>query len=135
MGSNGQPKDALQGTTMNLLNTEDVASVILFDLRASESELEYLAIALNRVLKLQDDRLHALFTDNDPAIPSHETREFIEDMYQYLVRTLREHSYPEYLPTALKAKDDESEDNYANIERTSISTVAVGSNQYSAALS
>ena len=105
--------------TMNLLNTEDVASVILFDLRASEGELQYLAIALNRVLRLQDEELDALFTDNDPAIPPSETREFIEDMYQYLVRMLREHGYPEYLPTALKAKSAEAEFNYTSVESPS----------------
>ncbi|MGB0389403.1 MAG: hypothetical protein ACPGWR_31655 [Ardenticatenaceae bacterium] len=119
---------------MNLLNSEDVASVILFDLRASEGELQYISTALNRVLQLQDERLHALFTDNDPGIPPSETREFIEDMYQYLVRMLREHSYPEYLPTALKVKSEEAEFNYASIERASKSPAAVGGNQYSPAL-
>ena len=104
---------------MNLLNTEDVASVILFDLRASQGELQYMAIALNRVLELQDEELGCLFTDNDPAIPASETREFIEDMYQYLVRMLREHGYPEYLPTALKAKSTEAELNYTSLENAS----------------
>ena len=106
---------------MNLINTEDVASVILFDLRASEGELQYLAIALNQVLtKLPDEELHAVFTNHDSEIAPDETREFIEDMHQYLVGMLREHSYPEYLVPALKSKNNGVSDfNLSDIQRPS----------------
>lgn len=106
---------------MNLINTEDVASMILFDLRASEGELQYLAIALNQVLtKLPDKELHALFTNHDPDIAPDETREFIEDMHQYLVSMLGEHSYPEYLVPALKSQNNEASDfNFSDIKRPS----------------
>lgn len=104
---------------MNLLNTEDVASVILFDLRASEGELQYLAIALNQVLtKFQDEELHTLFSNHDPEIAPDETREFIEDMHQYLVSMLREHSYPEYLAPHLKGKNEAQEFNHTSVERS-----------------
>lgn len=105
---------------MNLLNTEDVASVILFDLRASEGELQYLAIALNQMLtKFQDEELHALFSNHDPEIAPDETREFIEDMHQYLVSMLREHSYSEYLVPVPASKNEAQDFNLKSIGTSS----------------
>lgn len=102
---------------MNLINTQDVASVILFDLRASEGELQYFAIALDHILgKLEDEELHALFADNDPTYAAAETREFLADMFQYLKGILREHCYSDYLMTRLKDTRSDHEFNYPNTQ-------------------
>ncbi len=103
---------------MNLLQTEEVASVTLFDLRASEGEVQYLALALEHLLgNLDDAELHALFTENEPEIAPRETREFAEDTLQELIGMLRDHSHPEYLPARLKERLLVYEPNNTNGDR------------------
>lgn len=93
---------------MELLKTEDVATVILFDLRISEGELQQFAIALDFLLKnLDDAELHALMTD-----PKHrqvtgalETREFVEETVRELVAMIRKYCRPNLLPARFREQD------------------------------
>ena len=86
---------------MELLKTEDVATVILFDLRLSEGEIQYLATAVNFVLKnLNDEQLHVAFNEEERRAletPS-ETRKFLESTFHELIELLQDHCRTEFLP-------------------------------------
>ena len=96
---------------MDLLRAEDVATVVLFDLRLSEGELEYLAIAAKYLLdNLTDQQLHAVLNDDpskrkgNPAV----TREFLEGRYDEIVALLQEYCRPQFLPKRFRADVESS---------------------------
>ena len=73
---------------MNLLKTEDVSSVILFDLCISEGELQFLADSLGYLLKTLDiNSLHKVFTDESERTLETplETKDFAEEMFKELM--------------------------------------------------
>jgi len=86
---------------MDLLHTEDVASVVLFDLRLSEGELQTFADALNYVLETLDvTQIHAVFTDDkshDLETPE-DTREFVQDRFYELMGLIKKYCRAEFLP-------------------------------------
>jgi len=91
---------------MELLRSEDVASVILFDLRLSEGEIQTFATALAYLLEnLDNEQLHAVFNEGegDLETPS-ETRQFLEMTLQQLVDLIQEHCHVEYLPLRFRAQ-------------------------------
>ena len=91
---------------MDLLRTEDVASVILFDLRLSEGEIQTFATALAYLLEtLDDEQLHAVFNEGEEGLetPS-ETRQFLEMTLEELVTLLQAHCHAEYLPPRFRAQ-------------------------------
>lgn len=92
---------------MELRETEDAASVILFDIRLSEGELETFATALAYMLDTLDDtHLHAVFNQDGETqweTPS-ETREFLEATLQEAMNLIQEHCYTEYLPPRLRKR-------------------------------
>ncbi len=92
---------------MELLKTKDAATVILFDLRLSEGELQYFAIALDYLLKnLDDKQLHALFTEPQyqQQIDPSETRGFAEETVRELVTMIRKHCEPRLLPSRFRGQ-------------------------------
>lgn len=83
---------------MDLLQTEEVASTVLFHLRLSDSELQYLAIALEYVLMhLDEKQLHQEFDEGDEQVQPSDTREFLEDRWQELVCLIQEYGDPALL--------------------------------------
>ena len=86
---------------MDLLRTEDVVSVTLFDIRLSESELEYLATcAWHALSTMNDEQLHHVINDPERAelATPVETREFLESTYRELMNLIKENCRPEFLP-------------------------------------
>lgn len=92
---------------MELLRTEDVASVILFDLRLSEGEIQTLATALAYLFETLDDaHLHAVFNEGgerDLETPF-ETRQFLEMILQELTDLIQTHCHAEYLPPRFRVR-------------------------------
>lgn len=88
---------------MDLLHTEDEGSVIVFDLRLSEAELQYLAIAVEYILKTLDDtQLNAEFVDDgQPETPT-EAREFLTETWHELVALLQTYCHPDFLPARFR---------------------------------
>ncbi|MFQ5855482.1 MAG: hypothetical protein ACE5LU_07575 [Anaerolineae bacterium] len=92
---------------MELLRSEDVASVILFDIRLSEGEIEAFATAVAYMLDTLDDaHLHAVFNhDGEPDLETPlETRQFLETTLQELMNLIQEHCYVEYLPRRFRER-------------------------------
>lgn len=86
---------------MELLKTVDAASVMLFDTRLSEGEIQTFATALAYMLDTLDNaHLHAVFNEDvEPELETPaETRQFLETTLQELVSLLQEHCSDEYLP-------------------------------------
>ena len=85
---------------MDLLSTEEVVGVVLFDLRVSEAELECFADALSFILKnLNDEELNRVFSDEKTrsyATPQ-ETRSFAEDRYKELMSLIKMYCRDEFL--------------------------------------
>lgn len=94
---------------MDLLNVEDVVTVTLFDLRLSESELQYMAMALEYALKLDDNSIQEVFGEDKYRLIIHpaETRAFAEETYKELMRLIKAHCRPELLPEEFRNWDDE----------------------------
>lgn len=89
---------------MEVLSTQDAASVILFDLQLSESELQYITIALEYMLqKLNAEELREVFDEGDTNIDPIKTREFLEGMLESSKLAVRTYCRPEYLPARFKA--------------------------------
>ncbi len=90
---------------MDLLKTEDVATVTLFSIRLSESELQIIADSLNYILiTLNDEDLQNVFTDEHdrtfetPLI----TRRFVQDRYEELMELIKNYGNEKYLPVRFK---------------------------------
>jgi hypothetical protein len=86
---------------MELLHSQDVASVVLFDLRLSEGEVQTVADALKYVLETLDvAQIQTVFTDEksrDLERPE-DTREFVQDMFVELMDLIRMHCRLDLLP-------------------------------------
>lgn len=92
---------------MEVIDTEDASSVILFDLRMSESELEYIATALEYVLKhLSQEDLHRLFDEGSAAVEVSDAQEFLEIMLEHATTAIRQYCIPKYLPKRFRTSDD-----------------------------
>jgi hypothetical protein len=77
---------------MDLLQTEEVATVVLFDLRLSEGDLQYFALAVEYALThLDDSQLQRYFDAGVEDVPPSETREILEDRLQQLMSLIQEH--------------------------------------------
>jgi hypothetical protein len=100
---------------MDLLNVEDVASVMLFDIRISEGELQILADALAYLLEsLNKEQLHNVFVDmeeigdrfrdlppeNQPT--PDKTEEFVQGVYEELMMLIVDNCRQEFLPNRFK---------------------------------
>lgn len=86
---------------MELLRTEDVASVVLFDLRLSESALETFSIALEYLLQTMNAvELHRLFNDEDrrDLETPEQTWEHVSQLQEQLATLVATYCRPEFLP-------------------------------------
>ncbi len=86
---------------MKLLKTENVSSVILFDLQLSEGELQYIGLAMNYVLRhLSKTELHAAFNDERGKTlqTEQQTHEFLEMEYEHIMNLIKRFCRPEFLP-------------------------------------
>ena len=87
---------------MDLLKSEDVSSVMVFDIRISESELELLSDALSFLLRTLDDKeLNNVVTGEEGGtlmrnLP--DTRAFIEDRLGEMMTILVDNCRKEFLP-------------------------------------
>jgi hypothetical protein len=98
-----------EAKSMDIIGTSDAASVILFDIRVSEGEMQYLLIALEHLLRtLSDEELHALFTGGHPDVQPEETREFVDDRAHELREAILTYCDPQYLPAYFKGMDSDT---------------------------
>jgi len=99
---------------MDLLKTEDVASVTLFEIRLSESELQLLSDALSYLLKTLDDKqLNDVFMgEEEGSLMTNftETRMFVEDRYIEMMSIIKNNCREEFLPKRFKNWKDPNDD-------------------------
>jgi len=90
---------------MDLLEANEVATVVLFDIRLSESEVEGLADSLRYVLEnLTEEQVSSVFVDEDKrslGTPA-ETRSFAERMYKELMDFIKGYCREEFLQSRFK---------------------------------
>lgn len=92
---------------MEVIRTEDASSVIVFDLRMSEGELEYIATALEYVLKhLSQEDLHRLFDEESAIVKVSDAQEFLEIMVEQATTAIRQYCIPKYLPKRFRTSVD-----------------------------
>jgi hypothetical protein len=90
---------------MELLNKQQVASVVLFDLRFSEGEIQYLADSIRYLLEnLSDEEMHSVFNDEagKSLESSKESRLFAEGLYEDLMDLIKAYCKEEYLEKRFK---------------------------------
>jgi hypothetical protein len=85
---------------VDLINVEDIVSVTLFDLRISESEMQYIADALSYALySLDDKQLHKLFNEGKHSNleTPEESREFATVVFRQIMNLIKIHCREQYL--------------------------------------
>jgi hypothetical protein len=91
---------------MDLLNIQDMASIVVFTLQISEGELQVIADTLSYLLSNLDNvQLYNVFGDHGGNSDSQnlfqepiEAREFVEDIFKELMTFIQENCSHEFLP-------------------------------------
>jgi hypothetical protein len=86
---------------MRILRTEEIASMVLFEVRLSDSELQTLADAMGYVLHhLNKAEIHKNLLDEDEQgmETPEQTYEFMQARYVELMNAIRAHGDSELLP-------------------------------------